>query len=165
MVRSFLPICAIWLASAASGFQLTPSIHDPTSHGSVWQPSLSSLLASTTTNVQPSALTTDEKTAIAIAFVKKQMELMHVPGLGLSVVYENKPVIVQGFGSNEVGSTTNPVTTNSVFQIGGYSMTFIAVAIAKLVSESFLLACDQQVIGRRRKSDVARFHQATLAVV
>ncbi|KAF0698495.1 Aste57867_10888 [Aphanomyces stellatus] len=114
--------------------------HEANAHGSVWEPIASSLVTTPapppTTAAQ--GLTTDEKIAHAIAFVKTQMKVNPMPGVGLSVVYENKPVIAQGFGTNAVGDEKNPVTSSSVFPIGAYSDTFIAVGLAKLVDDGKL---------------------------
>ncbi|ETV94749.1 hypothetical protein H310_11711 [Aphanomyces invadans] len=76
-----------------------------------------------------------DKTELALAFVRKQLKAYAVPGLAVSVVYKNKTVLSQGVGTNEANA---PVTDKSVFQIGSYSKTFIAVAIAKLVDEKKL---------------------------
>ncbi|KAF0699689.1 Aste57867_9766 [Aphanomyces stellatus] len=70
---------------------------------------------------------------MAIAFVEKQMQEHPIPGLSLSVVYKNETVIAQGFGTKQFGKTNTPVTASTLFQIGSYTKTFIALGIAKLV--------------------------------
>ncbi|KAF0690245.1 Aste57867_18353 [Aphanomyces stellatus] len=80
-----------------------------------------------------------EKRAMAIAFVQKQLQANpFIPGVSLSVVYQNQTVIATGFGTNQYGKTTVPVTGHSVFQIGSYSKTFIALGIGKLVDDGLV---------------------------
>ncbi|KAF0699687.1 Aste57867_9764 [Aphanomyces stellatus] len=79
-----------------------------------------------------------EKRAMAIAFVEKQMQEHPIPGLSLSVVYKNETVIAQGFGTKQFGKTNTPVTASTLFQIGSYTKTFIALGIAKLVDEGVM---------------------------
>ncbi|KAF0718823.1 hypothetical protein As57867_001462, partial [Aphanomyces stellatus] len=88
--------------------------------------------------IKPTNLSVDQKKELAIAFVKKQIGTFPVPGLGLSVVYKNKPIISQGFGTTKYGDATAAVAPNTLFQIGSYSKTFIALAIGKLVDEKKL---------------------------
>ncbi|KAF0691705.1 Aste57867_17117 [Aphanomyces stellatus] len=73
---------------------------------------------------------------MAIAFVQKQLlENPAIPGAYLSVVYQNKTVIATGFGTKQYGNENTPVTGHSIFQIGSFSKTFIALGIGKLVDE------------------------------
>ncbi|CAK4989759.1 unnamed protein product [Aphanomyces euteiches] len=74
-----------------------------------------------------------EKKAMALAFVEKQLEKSSTPGLLLSIVYKNKTIIARGFGAKQVGNPQTPVTSSSLFQIGSYTKTFVALAIGKLV--------------------------------
>ncbi|KAG9409969.1 hypothetical protein AC1031_017999 [Aphanomyces cochlioides] len=80
----------------------------------------------------------EEKKAAAIAFVEKQLQDKPIPGLILSVVYKNQTVIARGFGTKQAGNPNAPVTASSLFQIGSYTKTLIAVAIAKLVDDGFV---------------------------
>ncbi|KAF0691706.1 Aste57867_17118 [Aphanomyces stellatus] len=81
----------------------------------------------------------DEKRAMAIAFVQKQLqENPAIPGLSFSVVYQNETVIATGFGTKQYGKTNTPVTAHSIFQIGSYTKTFIALGIGKLVDDGLV---------------------------
>ncbi|KAF0691704.1 Aste57867_17116 [Aphanomyces stellatus] len=81
----------------------------------------------------------DEKRAMAIAFVQKQLqENPAIPGLSFSVVYQNETVIATGFGTKQFGNGNTPVTAHSVFQIGSFSKTFIALGIGKLVDDGLV---------------------------
>ncbi|KAF0690022.1 Aste57867_18566 [Aphanomyces stellatus] len=80
--------------------------------------------------------TVAEKRALALAFVARQMQAYPtIPGLSLSVVYENETVVTQGFGTNQYGNSAAPVTRDSIFQIGSYTKTFVALGIGKLVDD------------------------------
>ncbi|EQC29743.1 hypothetical protein SDRG_12515 [Saprolegnia diclina VS20] len=79
-----------------------------------------------------------EKKAMAIAFVQEQLATHAVPGLGVSIVYQNETILAQGFGTKEFGNAANVVTENTQFQIGSFTKTFIALGIAKLVDEGRL---------------------------
>ncbi|KAG9409970.1 hypothetical protein AC1031_018000 [Aphanomyces cochlioides] len=76
-----------------------------------------------------------EKKAMALAFVGKQLENSSTPGLLLSIVYKNETVVARGFGTKQVGNPHTPVTSSTLFQIGSYTKTFVALAIGKLVDE------------------------------
>ncbi|KAF0716897.1 Aste57867_2600 [Aphanomyces stellatus] len=79
--------------------------------------------------------TLDEKKAMAIAFVEQQMEKYPIPGMALSVVYQNETVLAHGFGTKEFGKTDTPVTADTLFQIGSFSKSFIGLAIGTLVDQ------------------------------
>ncbi|CAK4086187.1 unnamed protein product [Aphanomyces euteiches] len=68
-------------------------------------------------------------------FVAAQHAISQSPGWALAVVHHNETLIAQGFGLNEVGNPANPVTQDSMFEIGSVTKTMIAVGIAKLVDE------------------------------
>nr|AIG56446.1 secreted protein [Achlya hypogyna] len=77
----------------------------------------------------------EQKKAMAVAFVQGQLESNAVPGFGLSVVYKNETLLAMGFGTKQYGNASNVVTSDTQFQIGSFSKTFIAMGIAKLVDE------------------------------
>ncbi|EQC29719.1 hypothetical protein SDRG_12491 [Saprolegnia diclina VS20] len=79
-----------------------------------------------------------DKKAEAIAFVHDQMATYALPGLALAVVYKNETIIASGFGTKQYGNDTNVVTADTIFQIGSFSKTFIALGIGKLVDEGRL---------------------------
>ncbi|RHY77475.1 hypothetical protein DYB30_014061 [Aphanomyces astaci] len=83
----------------------------------------------------PTGRSVADNARLAIAFVQSQMALYPIPGMGLSVVYENETVLSYGFGTKEFGNANAPVTSDTMFQIGSFSKTFIAMGIAKLVDE------------------------------
>ncbi|KAF0687793.1 Aste57867_20496 [Aphanomyces stellatus] len=84
---------------------------------------------------QASPLTFEQKKDKAIAFVRKQMEQFAVPGMALTVVFKNKTVLTEGFGTKQFGRLDTPVTSTTQFQIGSVSKTFTALCIAKLVDD------------------------------
>ncbi|RHY33028.1 hypothetical protein DYB32_001938, partial [Aphanomyces invadans] len=128
LVGISIAVAATPLQSILDMAELPPLMED------VWhaEPAPASLVAG---QAIPSV---DEKKEIAVAFVRKQLKAYAVPGIALSVVYKNRTVISQGFGTTKFGHTDAPVTDKSVFQIGSYTKTFIALAIAKLAEESKL---------------------------
>ncbi|RHZ20413.1 hypothetical protein DYB31_012956 [Aphanomyces astaci] len=80
--------------------------------------------------------TVAEKKALAVAFVETQLrENPMIPGLTLSVAYKGDTVIAQGFGLKQADNPKSQVTASTMFQIGSYSKTFIAVGIAKLIDD------------------------------
>ncbi|KDO20261.1 hypothetical protein SPRG_14397 [Saprolegnia parasitica CBS 223.65] len=79
-----------------------------------------------------------DKKAEAIAFIHDQMATHALPGLALAVVYKNETIIASGFGTKQYGNDTNAVTADTIFQIGSFSKTFIALGIGKLVDEGRL---------------------------
>ncbi|KAF0690246.1 Aste57867_18354 [Aphanomyces stellatus] len=81
----------------------------------------------------------DEKRAMTIAFVQKQLqENPAIPGVSISVVYQNETIIATGFGTKQHGNKNTPVTDHTVFQIGSYTKTFIALGIGKLVDDGLV---------------------------
>ncbi|KAF0692347.1 Aste57867_16570 [Aphanomyces stellatus] len=80
-----------------------------------------------------------EKRAMALAFVQEQLHAHpSIPGISLSVVYQNETVIAQGFGTKQFGKADTPVTAHTLFEIGSYSKTFIALGVAKLVDDGLM---------------------------
>ncbi|KDO21080.1 hypothetical protein SPRG_13786 [Saprolegnia parasitica CBS 223.65] len=79
-----------------------------------------------------------DKRAEAIAFIHDQMATHALPGLALAVVYKNETIIATGFGTKQYGNDANAVTADTIFQIGSFSKTFIALGIGKLVDEGRL---------------------------
>ncbi|KAF0719831.1 Aste57867_751 [Aphanomyces stellatus] len=80
----------------------------------------------------------DEKRAMAVAFVQQQMTDNMIPGLTLAIVYKNETVLAQGFGTKQVGNTDSPVTAHTLFQIGSFTKTFVALGLAKLVDDGLV---------------------------
>ncbi|KAF0686575.1 Aste57867_21635 [Aphanomyces stellatus] len=115
-------ICAI------AGLALCAFVFVDIQHHCSWESTQANIGLKTTRSAE-------EKTALAIAFVENQMTTYHTPGIGLSIVYNHKPVLARGFGTTKYGSGNDPVTLSTLFQIGSYSKTFIALAIGKLVDE------------------------------
>ncbi|CAK4608621.1 hypothetical protein LEN26_003782 [Aphanomyces euteiches] len=76
-----------------------------------------------------------KKKAKAIAFVEKQMKEYRIPGVMFSVVYKNQTVIAQGLGTTQYGRNNTPVTEHTIFQVGPFTKTFLALGIAKLIDE------------------------------
>ncbi|ETV98592.1 hypothetical protein H310_08712 [Aphanomyces invadans] len=83
-----------------------------------------------------------DKVTRTIAFVHRQMSTFPAPGLALSVVYANRTVLAQGFGLAEHGNRKAVVTPHTLFEVGSFSKTFVAVAIAVLVDEGKLTWTD-----------------------
>ncbi|RHY26781.1 hypothetical protein DYB32_007303 [Aphanomyces invadans] len=87
-----------------------------------------------------------EKKAQALAFVDQQLRANPtIPGLAFSVVYKHDTVIAQGLGTMKAGNPHTPVTPSSMFQIGSFSKTFIALGIAKLVDDGVMTWTDPVV--------------------
>ncbi|OQS04886.1 beta-lactamase [Thraustotheca clavata] len=89
----------------------------------------------------------EERKTMAISFLHDQLKHNPVPGYALSVVFQNHTIIAQGFGTKQHGNTSNIVTPDTLFQIGSYTKTFVALGIAKMVDE-----------GRMQWSDTVKQH-------
>lgn len=68
--------------------------------------------------------------------VREQMERWHVPGLAIAVLRDGE-VDARGFGVTN-RETEQPVTPNTLFQIGSISKVFTATLIMRLVEEGLL---------------------------
>ncbi|KAF0719632.1 Aste57867_894 [Aphanomyces stellatus] len=100
------------------------------------------LLAPSATS-PPVRRTVAEKRAHAVAFLEAQLAANPtVPGVALSIVYEHETVLVQGFGTTHFGQSDTPVTAHTLFQIGSYTKTLVALGIAKLVDDGFVAWSD-----------------------
>ncbi|KAG9398585.1 hypothetical protein AC1031_014365 [Aphanomyces cochlioides] len=90
---------------------------------------------STVSDVDPtnSQLSMEDKKAIAIEFIQKQMEVTGIPGMVLSVVVQT--VLSRGFGTTEFGNPKRVVKADTIFQIEGLSQTLVALAMATLVEK------------------------------
>ncbi|CAK4611628.1 hypothetical protein LEN26_013538 [Aphanomyces euteiches] len=72
----------------------------------------------------------DDKKAKAVAFIEEQMKCHSIPGIALSVVFKNETIPARGFGTKAHGHADVAVTADTMFQIGSFTKTFIALAIA-----------------------------------
>jgi len=68
------------------------------------------------------------------AYVRAEMDRLHIPGLALAVVKEGDVVYQQSYGLANV-ELKAPVTTDTVFQIQSITKTFTATAVMMLVEE------------------------------
>ncbi|CAK4073072.1 unnamed protein product [Aphanomyces euteiches] len=80
-------------------------------------------------------LSLDHKKAKAVAFIEEQMQRYLIPGIALSVVFKNETILARGFGTKAHGQADVAVTADTMFQIGSFTKTFIALAIAKFVDD------------------------------
>ncbi|KAF0715730.1 Aste57867_3222 [Aphanomyces stellatus] len=80
----------------------------------------------------------DDRVNQVLDFVSAQHAQSGSPGWALSVVHGNDTLISQGFGVNEFGNPSNPVTQDSMFQIGSVSKTMLTVGFATLVDSGRL---------------------------
>ncbi|KAH9086070.1 hypothetical protein LEN26_008161 [Aphanomyces euteiches] len=80
----------------------------------------------------------DAKVKRAADFIQNQLVEAKIPGMAISVVYQNKTVLAQGFGTKEFGNPDAPVLDTTLCQIGSNTKTFIAVALAKLKDDNKL---------------------------
>jgi CubicO group peptidase (beta-lactamase class C family) len=65
------------------------------------------------------------------------MAAWHIPGLAVAVVQNDRVVYLKAFGIKQIGKT-DPVTPDSLFQIGSTSKAFTTTAMAMLVDEKKL---------------------------
>jgi CubicO group peptidase (beta-lactamase class C family) len=72
--------------------------------------------------------------AVVDAYVRAQMERLHVPGLSLAVVKDGAVVYENAYGLANVELNV-PVTADTVFQIQSITKTFTAGAVMMLVEE------------------------------
>jgi CubicO group peptidase (beta-lactamase class C family) len=68
------------------------------------------------------------------AYIKTAMREAKVPGLAVGIVQNGQPVYVKGFGVRDIG-TGQPVTPDTLFDIGSCTKAFTAGAVGILVDE------------------------------
>ena len=83
--------------------------------------------------------------------VRDTIEAWHVPGLAIAVVQNDKVIFLKGYGIKETGKT-QPVTAETLFEIGSTTKAFTATAMAMLADEK-KLSWDDPV-----RNYVAGFH-------
>ncbi|KAK3233497.1 hypothetical protein CYMTET_42860 [Cymbomonas tetramitiformis] len=69
--------------------------------------------------------------AVADAFIARVAAESDIPGIAVGVVAGGKVQYARGFGVQKSGDPNAAVTTNTLFQIGSCSKTFIAMGLAK----------------------------------
>ena len=69
--------------------------------------------------------------------VRDTIAAWHVPGLAIAIVQNDRVIFVKGYGIKEVGGT-QPVTADTLFEIGSTTKAFTATAMAMLVDEKKL---------------------------
>jgi CubicO group peptidase (beta-lactamase class C family) len=83
--------------------------------------------------------------------VRDTIEEWHVPGLAIAVVQNDKVIFLKGYGIKEAGKK-EPITADTLFEIGSTTKAFTATAIAMLADEK-KLSWDDPV-----RNYVAGFH-------
>src|SRR5580765_5765529 len=64
--------------------------------------------------------------------IERTMKELHVPGVALAIVQDDKVVYAKGYGVLEVGKS-DKVTPDTPFQIGSCSKAFTAASVGLLV--------------------------------
>ena len=69
--------------------------------------------------------------------VRDTIEAWHVPGLSIAIVQNDRVIFIKGYGIKEAGKT-QPVTPDTLFEIGSTTKAFTATALAMLADEKKL---------------------------
>ncbi len=69
--------------------------------------------------------------------VREAIEAWHLPGLAIAVVQNDRVIFLKGYGIKEAGKT-QPVTADTLFEIGSTTKAFTATAMAMLADEKKL---------------------------
>lgn len=69
--------------------------------------------------------------------VRDTIEAWHLPGLAIAVVQNDKVIFLKGYGIKEVGKT-QPVTADTLFELGSTTKAFTATVMAMLADEKKL---------------------------
>ncbi|HEX3579158.1 MAG TPA: serine hydrolase [Thermoanaerobaculia bacterium] len=91
---------------------------------------LAVFLFSTSAFAQPTEATIDKD-------VRDTIEAWHLPGLAIAVVHNDKIIFLKGYGIKEIGRT-QPITADTLFEIGSTTKAFTATAMAMLADEKKL---------------------------
>jgi len=83
--------------------------------------------------------------------VHDTMNAWHLPGLAIAVVQNDHVIFIKGYGIKEIGKT-EPVTADTLFEIGSTTKAFTATAMAMLADEK-KLSWDEPV-----RNYVSAFH-------
>jgi CubicO group peptidase (beta-lactamase class C family) len=70
-------------------------------------------------------------------YAEKGMKEWNIPGMAVAIVQGDKIIYSKGFGVKKLGNS-DPVTPNTVFQIGSTSKAFTSLLVAMLVDEGKL---------------------------
>jgi CubicO group peptidase (beta-lactamase class C family) len=96
------------------------------------------LLAAPTPSLAEPATVTREHVAAALpaldALARKLVDAGAVPGLAVTVVFDDEVVFSAGYGVREVGKP-EPVDADTVFQLASFSKPIASTVVAALVSE------------------------------
>ncbi len=77
-------------------------------------------------------------------YVEENMHVWGTPGMAVAVVHDDRVVYSKGFGVKTIG-TREPVTENTIFQIGSTSKAFTSALVAMMVDEK-KVAWDDAVV-------------------
>lgn len=91
-----------------------------------------SLAASGGGATQPQGHHREPDTAAIDAFVEKQMETHHLPGVAVAVTKDDEVLHVRGYGET---STGKPVTGDTPFRVASVSKSFTSLAVMQLVED------------------------------
>ncbi|MFN8417810.1 MAG: serine hydrolase domain-containing protein [Anaerolineae bacterium] len=76
-------------------------------------------------------------TAAIDKIVREAMAMYNVPGVGLAIVKDGKPLYVQGYGVRST-ATNDPVTADSQFALASVTKSFTALGVMELVKQGKL---------------------------
>jgi CubicO group peptidase (beta-lactamase class C family) len=77
-------------------------------------------------------------------YAEKSRQEWGTPGLAVAIVADDKVVYARGFGVREVGGQ-DPVTAETIFQIGSISKSFTSALVGQLVDEKLVAWTDRVV--------------------
>ena len=66
--------------------------------------------------------------------LEQQRETLHIPGMAIAVVKDDKVILTHGFGVTDIENET-PVTPETIFAIGSSTKAFTATLVGMLVDE------------------------------
>ena len=72
------------------------------------------------------------------AFIKKEMDAQHIPGLSLAVTIDNELIITKGYGLANV-ELRSPAIAESVYEVASLTKQFVAVAVMLLQRDGKVL--------------------------
>jgi CubicO group peptidase (beta-lactamase class C family) len=113
---------------------VTPPVSSPAPAASATASPSPSSAAAVTVTPTAQTVTLEQRLALLVDQMEQQRKTLHIPGMALAVVKDDKIILARGFGVANLEKNT-PVSAETVFPIGSCTKAFTSALVGMMVDE------------------------------